>query len=524
LRAGSPSTHEAPRSAAAPAGAAAVLSIDLSRVYFAHSSAVPLISDLSLRLEAGWTGVVGPNGSGKTSLLALLAGEYVPDAGVLRLHPRGLSVRLCSQTVETLGDDVRAFAVAQGGGAERLRGELALEPAALARWESLSPGERKRWQVGAALHAEPGALLLDEPTNHLDGEAREHLLAALQGFRGIGLLVSHDRTLLDALTERTLRFHEGGIRLWRGGYGVARESWEREERERLDAYRELQAEKRKLRRRLADARQERAEAEAKRRRTMRRASIADIDTRKRFSMTRRRSAEARWGREIHKLRSAEARTDERAAAFTLHKQLGRSLGVDFEPAPVACLAELSGELRVGGSTLLRDLHLELSRTSRIHLAGPNGAGKSTLLAALLARARVPAARLLHLPQELSGADGPHLVAELRAAAPEAEGRVLAILAALGVSPAALLASGRPSPGEARKLAIAGGLARSVFAVVLDEPTNHLDPPSRAPPAAPLDEFPGALLLATHDDRFAERLTDTVWEIRDGRVVVRARAV
>jgi ATPase subunit of ABC transporter with duplicated ATPase domains len=501
-----------------------VLSIDLSGVCFAHSGAVPLISDLSLRLEAGWTGVVGPNGSGKTTLLALLAGEHTPDAGVLRRHPRGLSVRLCSQTVERLGDELRAFAAAQDGGAARLRGELELEPGELARWESLSPGERKRWQVGAALHGEPGALLLDEPTNHLDSDARERLLAALQGFRGIGLLVSHDRALLDALTERTLRFHEGAIRLWRGGYGAARESWDREERERLDAYRELQAEKRKLRRRLADARQERAEAEAKRRRTMRRASLADIDTRKRFSMTRRRSAEARWGREIHKLRSAEARTDERAAGFALHKQLGRSLGVDFEPAPVPCLAELSGELRAGGRTLLRDLHLELSRTSRIHVAGPNGAGKSTLLGALLARARVPAARLLHLPQELADSDGARLVAELRGAAPEAEGRVLSILAALGVSPAALLASGRPSPGEARKLAIAGGLARSVFAVVLDEPTNHLDLPSIERLEAALAEFPGALLLATHDERFAERLTDTVWELRDRRVVVRARAL
>jgi ATPase subunit of ABC transporter with duplicated ATPase domains len=501
-----------------------VLSIDLSRVYFAHSGAVPLISDLSLRLEAGWTGVVGPNGSGKTSLLGLLAGEHRPDAGELRRHPRGLRVRLCPQTVERLGDEVRAFAAAQDGEAARLRGELALLPAALERWPSLSPGERKRWQVGAALHGEPGALLLDEPTNHLDGNARERLLAALLGFRGIGLLVSHDRVLLDALTSRTLRFHEGGIRLWRGGYAAARESWEREERERLDAYRELQAEKRKLRRRLADARQERAEAEAKRRRTMRRASIADIDTRKRFSMSRRRSAEARWGREIHKLRGAEARVDERAAGFALHKQLGRSLGVDFEPAPVACLAELSGELRVGGRTLLRDLHLELSRGSRIQVAGPNGAGKSTLLAGLLGRARVSAARLLHLPQELSGSEGEGLVAELRGAAPEAEGRVLSILAALGVSPAALLASGRPSPGEARKLAIAGGLARSVYAALLDEPTNHLDLPSIERLEAALAEFPGALLLATHDDRFAERLTDTVWEIRDGRVVVRARAL
>ena len=500
-----------------------MLSIDLSRVCFAHSSAVPLIRDLSLRLEAGWTGVVGANGTGKTTLLALLTGEHVPDSGELRRHPGGLAVRLCPQTVEMLAADVRAFAAAEGGGAERLRGELGLQGDALARWDSLSPGERKRWQVGAALHAAPGALLLDEPTNHLDAPARARLVAALQGFRGVGVLVSHDRTLLDALTERTLRFHEGEIRLWRGGYSAAQAGWEREERERLDAYRALQAEKRKLRRRLADARQERAEAEAKRRRTMRRASIADIDTRKRFSMTRSRSAEARWGREVHKLRGALARSDERALAFTLHKQLGRSLFVDFEAAPLACLAELSApELRAGERVLLRDLHLELGRSARIHVAGPNGAGKSSLLRALLARIRVPAGRLLHLPQELSNADAARLLAELREAPPEVQGRVLSILAALGVAPGALLASARLSPGEARKLALAGGLARRVVALALDEPTNHLDLPSALRLEDALADYPGALLLATHDERFAARLTDTVWEIREGRVVVRTR--
>ena len=499
-----------------------MLSLDLARVCFAHSGAVPLIRDLSLRLEAGWTGVVGANGCGKTTLLALLAGEHAPDAGTLRRHPAGLVVRVCPQTVERPGGEVRTFAAAGGGGAPRLRGELGLDPSALARWDSLSPGERKRWQVGAALHGSPGALLLDEPTNHLDAAVRERLLAALRGFRGIGVLVSHDRTLLDALTERTLRFDEGGIRLWRGAYSAARESWEREEAERLGAYRALQAEQRKLRRRLADARRDRAEAEAKRRRTMRRASIADIDTRKRFSMTRGRSAETRWGREVHKLRGALERSDERAAAFALHKQLGRSLFVDFEPAPTACLAELSGELRAGERTLLRELHVELPRAGRIHVAGPNGAGKSTLLAALLARARVPAARLLHLPQELTGAEGARLLAELRAAPPELEGRVLSILAALGVSPGALLASVRPSPGEARKLAIAGGLARRVVALVLDEPTNHLDLPSTERLEAALAAYPGALLLATHDDAFAARLTDTVWEIGAGRVVARTR--
>ena len=82
-------------------------------------------------------------------------------------------------------------------------------PTALERWSTLSPGERKRWQIGAALAREPDVLLLDEPTNHLDAEAREWLVSALRRFRGVGVLVSHDRELLEALTTSTLRVHAG---------------------------------------------------------------------------------------------------------------------------------------------------------------------------------------------------------------------------------------------------------------------------------------------------------------------------
>jgi ATPase subunit of ABC transporter with duplicated ATPase domains len=256
---------------------------------------------------------------------------------------------------------------------------------------------------------------------------------------------------------------------------------------------------------------------------MRRAGKGDIDTRKRQSMTRRRSAEARWGREAGKVRAALERTDARAAGIELHKARGRSLFVDFEPAPVPRLLSLeSAELRAGGRRLLRDVSVAVARGSRIHVAGPNGAGKSTLLRALLARPHVPEERILYLPQELPTEAGAHRLEALRAAHPEAQGRVLTIVAALGVDPAALLASARPSPGEARKLWLAEGLARRVFALVLDEPTNHLDLPSLERIEAALADYPGALLLATHDETFAARTTDEVWELRGEEVVVSRR--
>ena len=493
-------------------------SVVFSHACFSYTDSVPLLTDCTLELRPGWTGIVGPNGAGKTTLLRLVLGELRPDAGEVRVTPPGLAVRLCPQTVERAAEDVNAFAEAEDGEAQRLRARLDLAPEDLGRWDSLSPGERKRWQVGAALFADPGVLILDEPTNHLDAEARARLLHALRGWAGVGLVVSHDRALLDALTRETLRFRFGEIRAWRGSYSKARASWEREERAELDAYQRVQSEKRELRRRLADTRRERETKESRMRRALRQAGPKDHDTRGLLQQKRRRSAVASLGSEIGKLHGRLDRLDVHERVFELHKDLGRSLFVDFEPAPVPRLMHLDqAELRAGERILLRDVRVQVERESRIHVSGRNGAGKTTLLRALLASARIPPARILFLPQELAPEAEASLLAELRTAPGDEQGRVLSILAALGVDPGALLACARPSPGAARKLALAFGLARRVFALVLDEPTNHLDLPSIERLEAALAAYPGALVVVTHDDAFARGCTRTGWELRDARL-------
>ncbi len=495
-------------------------SVVFSHACFSYTDSVPLLTDCTLELRPGWTGIVGPNGAGKTTLLRLVLGELRPDAGEVRVNPPGLAVRLCPQTVERADEAIAALAGAADGEAQRLRAGLGLAPEDLARWGSLSPGERKRWQVGAALFADPGVLILDEPTNHLDAGARARLLLALRGWTGVGLVVSHDRALLDALTRETLRFRFGEIRAWRGSYSKARASWEREERAELDAYQRVQSEKRELRRRLADARRERETKEARLRRTLRQAGHKDHDRRGLLQAKRRRSAVVQLGREIGKLHGRLDRLDLHERVFELHKDLGRSLFVDFEPAPVPRLMHLDqAELRAGERVLLEGVRVQVGRASRVHVRGPNGAGKTTLLRALLASARIPPSRILFLPQELAPEAEASLLLELRAAPGEEQGRVLSILAALGVDPGALLAAARPSPGAARKLALAFGLARRVFALVLDEPTNHLDLPSIERLESALAAYPGALVVVTHDDAFARGCTDAAWELRDGRLWV-----
>jgi ATPase subunit of ABC transporter with duplicated ATPase domains len=495
-----------------------VPSIDLVGVHYAHLDSVPLFRGANVRFEPGWTGVVGPNGSGKTTLLRLVCGSLQPHAGHVHLGPGRLRVHLCAQEVALPADEVSAFARSDDAEAHRLRGRLRLETAQLERWHSLSPGERKRWQIGAALASRPDALLLDEPTNHLDTEARDELLASLVEYRGIGLVVSHDRALLECLTRHTVRLAHGEISWHRGSYAQARASWEADEREERASYERHKHDARVERRRLADKRRARARAESRMHTSANMKSLHDSDARLRFKQKRRRSAEVSLGRDVQLSRRRLGRIEETLAGFHFEKTLGRSLFVDYVPAPVPHLMRFEGQDLVrGGRVLARDVHGVVERDSRVHLAGPNGAGKTSLLEALVVRACVPAERLLYLPQELEESEAARLLEGARALAVEERGRLMSVVAALGVDPGALLESQRPSPGEARKLALAGGLSRQVWGLVLDEPTNHLDLPSIERLEQALADYPGALLVVTHDDAFASRLCDERWTFEAGEL-------
>src|SRR6266481_9121957 len=181
--------------------------VRLVRVSFSYSDSVPLLTDVDFQLTNGWTAMVGANGTGKTTLLRLISGELAPDSGDIHFAPPHPRIAVCRQTAETLTDEIEEFGSALDRESHRIRDSLKLSAADLSRWSTLSPGERRRFQIGAALATDPSMLILDEPTDHLDGEAREILVSALMRFGGIGVVVSHDRTLLDALTTSTVRTH-----------------------------------------------------------------------------------------------------------------------------------------------------------------------------------------------------------------------------------------------------------------------------------------------------------------------------
>jgi ATPase subunit of ABC transporter with duplicated ATPase domains len=493
-----------------------VSALSAVRLAYAYADAVSLFEDASFQVGPGFFGLVGENGAGKTTLLRLILGELVPTAGQLCIEPAWGRVVLCAQSVELLPPGVRELAAATDREAHRLRARLKLQPLDLDRWPTLSSGERKRWQVGAALYAKPDILLLDEPSNHLDASARSLLIDALRRFGGTALLVSHDRLLLDALTVGTLRLRAGQIELLHLPYSQARAAWDAQDEARSSARQAARERVWAVERQIVAARRDQDGATHSRSTRHRMKSRYDSDARTLGAGNLAEWAQARAGQRVAAQRSELVRAEDRLAALApVPRAVGRSLFVDWSPPSRPVLLSLAlSALWAGSRRLAGPLCLTLRRQDRVHLRGPNGAGKSTLVRALLAACTLPPDRVLHLPQELSQADAQALVSALRSQPPAQRGRTLSLLAALGVDPDRLLASESLSCGEARKLALALAMARHAWLLVLDEPTNHLDLPSIERLESALSAYPGALLLVSHDEALAQRLTKSAWDVLD----------
>jgi ATPase subunit of ABC transporter with duplicated ATPase domains len=486
------------------------------RLAFAYVDREPIIDDSSFRLGSGFAGLVGANGSGKTTLARLIAGTLAPSSGKLRLEPLGARVLVAEQGVEAPSEEVQVFARDSSGTAARWRGRLRLEAGELSSWLTLSPGERKRWQLGAALASEPDILILDEPTNHVDEDARELLLAALSSYRGVGVLISHDRELLDRVSSQTLRLHAGRATLYPGSYSRARELWLAESARAQQERGQHVAERDRVAARLATTRVQAAAAERNRSTRERQRYAGDREARAIGAKNLAEWGEAALSRGVGKLRDELARKESQIPEFVVDKTLGSSVFADFSAAKKRDLASFSEtELRVGERVLARHSSLLFRREDRVWLSGKNGAGKTTLLKQLLATADL--AHVVYLPQELEQKEVAAL-ARAVAGLPHAErGRLFSIVAALGVDPERLLVSAEWSPGEARKVKIALGFATHAWALILDEPTNHLDLPAIERLEAALGAYPGALLVVSHDARFAQAVCRTRWHIAAEKV-------
>ena len=476
-----------------------------------------LFENLTFPIHTGWTGIVGVNGAGKSTLLEVLAGVRAPHHGkvrYLRPLPRVAYVPQRPETFPDLGplESIPWY-----------KGYFELDEAVLERWADASPGERRRWQLASILASEPDLLLLDEPTHHLDARTRSLFIEGLQSFSGVGVLVSHDRVLLDTLCGSTLRLHGGQGQLWPGGWTEARQSWEQQERTTRQQIELLQEQRRSLKVAIdgATRRKDGAEAQKSAKRRMRNPN--DNDNRACPAKNLADWAAAGAGRERGRLLQRLETLERERSALEYPPHAAEPLFFQGAPASRSWLADLRTPevCAPNGTVILNDVDLRVHREARIWVSGDNGSGKTTLVRALVDTIRTSEVfgRLLWFSQEPpSAGQAAQQLAELSSLPKEQRDAAFRVLATLGAQIGSLRHSSAPSPGEARKIELAVGLAKSPWWIVLDEPQNHLDLPTLERLEAALREFPGAVLTISHDPGFLRGFWTERWRVGEGRVV------
>lgn len=467
----------------------------------------PVLQSINGGFPAGWTGVVGANGSGKTTLLQLAVGTRVPTSGQVRSVPRGL---YCAQRTDTPPPRFEALLDAVDPHACTLRGQLGLGATWAGQWEVLSHGERKRAQIATALWRDPGVLAIDEPTNHLDGEACHLLLEALRGFSGVGLIVSHDRELLDALCSQCFFLDAGHGVMRPGGYteGIAQQTLEREHARAEFAV----ASKERKRLQREEVRRRDEAARSKRRLSKRGLAVRDSDARAKIDRARLSGKDARAGQTLRQMHTRVERARRVESSIEVTREAALGIWVPGERSRRDVLwSRRAGRLPIGdGRRQIVHPDLLLRPQDRIAFTGPNGTGKTTLLRHLIETLDLEDSRVVYVPQEISADDSARLLEAVKRSSREELGRVMTVVSRLGSDPRRVLDSRQSSPGETRKLLLALGIARTPHLIAMDEPTNHLDLPSIECLEEALRDCPCSLLLISHDERFLESLVQRRW--------------
>ncbi|MFQ5558109.1 MAG: ABC-F family ATP-binding cassette domain-containing protein, partial [Acidimicrobiales bacterium] len=322
----------------------------------------PLLDGVSVTVTRGdRIGVVGINGTGKSTLLGVLAGRVEPESGVVR-RGRGVTVAHVAQVADLPAGTVRA-AVGEDWRGEAVIDRLGLGSLIDTDVGRLSGGEEKRVQLARALVADADLLVLDEPTNHLDVDAIEWLEKELAGFKGGLVIVTHDRHLLDRVTTKIVELDRGRAHHHDGGYpGYLDGRARREERQ--------------------------AAAESSRRNLARR-ELAWL----------RRGAPARTRKSKARIESATALVRGRPSAPARSGGLAFGAVHDATPRLGDQVIELHDVIvGFGGRPpLVEGLDLLLDRRERLGVVGANGSGKSTLLEVLEGRRAPLAGRVVHGP-------------------------------------------------------------------------------------------------------------------------------
>ena len=485
------------------------MSLSFHHVTFTHDGAVsPLFEEVTVHLAEGWTGIVGANGSGKTTFLRLAAGYLKAQKGSVQ---RPGPIVFCPQRTDDLPEQLPLLISSDEAEACVLRGRLRIGEEWAGRWPTLSQGERKRAQIAVALWQQRGTLLLDEPTNHIDLVARELLIDALALFRGTGLLVSHDRDLLDRFCRQCLFLDPPRVTLRPGNYTKAAADAEREEaslRARRSVLQEnLERLEEESKRRCAKA------SRADKKNSKRHLARGDSDGRARIDLARVSGQDGRAGRLAVQLQGRMEHALQEIEDIKIQKRYTASFWIEGSLSPRPTLFTLPEEvLPLDGTRTLSLPVLSMQRSDRIALTGANGLGKSTLIRHILSSLDMPPGHLVYLPQEIDLAETRRIMSDVNRLSREQLGKIMTVVSALGSRPERLLGNLDISPGELRKVLLALGVVRQPYLIVMDEPTNHLDLPAIECLERALRDCPCGLLLVSHDMYFLSRVTQKRWHL------------
>jgi ATP-binding cassette subfamily F protein uup len=459
---------------------------------------LPLLDRASFAMEGNERiGLIGRNGTGKSSLLGVIAGTTALDDGELR-HSPGLRIAYVPQEpVLRPSSSVKKSLLARPNAPEEHRLDEFLHRFKVnpeASPETASGGERKRAALAFAFAQQPELLLLDEPTNHLDIDGIL-ILEGLVARQGAAIVITHDRAFLDRVATRILELDRGMLRSYPGNYS----------RFEILKAGELAAE-----------------------------AVAQRKFDKFWAQEEawiRKGIEARRTRNEGRVTRLEHLRDERAARRERTGNVKLSVGSAQRSGKLVAELENVSKAFPGNDAVVKNLSLTIGRGDRIGLIGPNGAGKTTLIRLILGTLE-PDAGTVRLGTKLEPAyfdqmraalDPEKTVAETIAPGSdwvELPGGRKHVMSYLGdflfpprraQSPVRML-----SGGERNRLLLARLFARPANVLVLDEPTNDLDIESLELLEAALQDYAGTLLLVSHDRTFLDNIvTQTIAAEGDG---------
>jgi ABC transport system ATP-binding/permease protein len=467
----------------------------------------PLFDDVSFTLSDGdRVGVVGLNGCGKSTLLRILSGDYRPDAGVVR-NGRGSRIGVLAQQPVLPKGSVRA-AVGEDWRADAMLDKLGMAGLHDAQTTELSGGQQKRVALAALLVSEWDALILDEPTNHLDLDAIAYLEEWLANYRGGLILVTHDRHVLDRVTNKVLEIDRGHAYMHVPAGRNAGSGYAAYLAARID-------------------REEKAVTAEQRRKNLARTELAWL----------RRGAPARTTKPKARIEAATALIARRPDAAARSGELGLSLGnqrlgskgVELHGIGFSWPSTTTGE---PGALVLNQFDHELEPGDRLGIVGPNGAGKSTLLDLIAGRLKPTHGQIdigstvkigyydqlgrdLNVNQRVREA-----VAGDKGDPSVEDNQLMRQFWFDGDAQFAPIST--LSGGERRRLQLLLTLIEQPNVLLLDEPTNDLDLDTLRALEDYLDEWPGIVVVVSHDRVFLDRTVIDVLALdgHGGAAVVR----